>query len=143
MLMSNSATSDVRSIGVAAPPAPGVVLPVTFMPLNVTLIARCADFPRWLTGAKLACRKTIVSTLWPINDLATSVYMQRFYANLLEKKMPKSEALREAQLWMIRGALSDKALDPTTDLSATSEKLPNYFALPSIWAPFVISGDWR
>lgn len=91
--------------------------------------------------------RTIVSTLWPIADRATSLYMQRFYRNMLRDGMSKMAALREAQLWFLecgQKSLGEKRptgndAEPTIDAT----KLASYYALPSFWAPFVINGDWR
>jgi CHAT domain-containing protein len=54
--------------------------------------------------------------------------VQRYYDNLWLKKMGRLEALREAQLWLMRGR----------DESGKGQRLP-----PHAWAGFVLSGDWR
>lgn len=46
--------------------------------------------------------KKVVTTLWNINDQATSELMKEFYANLLIKKMSVGESLRQAQLHMFQ-----------------------------------------
>lgn len=46
--------------------------------------------------------KKVVTTLWNINDQATSELMKEFYTNLLIKKMSVSESLRQAQLHMFQ-----------------------------------------
>jgi CHAT domain-containing protein len=90
--------------------------------------------------------RSIVSTLWPVNDLATRLLMQRFYKNLLENpSMSKLEAMREAQLWMIAAArrtINEEPADPG-ELTETSRYLPAIYALPSFWAAFVVTGEWR
>jgi len=52
--------------------------------------------------------------------------------------MGKLEALREAQLWMLKehGARGLKEVE--SDATATSNRRPPYY-----WAAFVLSGDWR
>src|SRR5262249_38632030 len=40
----------------------------------------------------------VVASLWSVEDAATSVLMERFYTNLWIKKLPRLEALRQAQL---------------------------------------------
>jgi CHAT domain-containing protein len=62
----------------------------------------------------------VLSTLWPIDDQATSAFMQSFYASLLKKKMSASRALHEAQLHM-------KTVPAWSD--------------PFYWAAFTLQGD--
>jgi CHAT domain-containing protein/tetratricopeptide (TPR) repeat protein len=88
--------------------------------------------------------KSVVATLWPINDAATRLLMMRFYRNLWEKKMSKLEALREAQTWMLTSArAAQRAGNSPETGSLDSKELPPMLLHPSIWAPFVLSGDWR
>ena len=72
------------------------------------------------TGAKAA-----IATLWQVDDLGTQVLMKAFYQVLQEKNPPKSEALRQAQLALIRG-----------------QELPEAVNLehPYYWAPFILIG---
>ena len=50
--------------------------------------------------------RSVVLSLWAVDDQATSLLMARFYANLLgrrpelKKLMPKSDALHEAKTWL-------------------------------------------
>jgi CHAT domain-containing protein len=77
---------------------------------------------------------TTVGSLWTVPDGKTSLLMQRFYANLWEKKQPRLQALREAQLWMLRGG---KERDGAPSDSQAPRVSPHY------WAAFTLSGDWR
>ena len=71
--------------------------------------------------------KTVVSSLWRVPDDSTERLMSRFYENLLRNNMGKLEALREAQLWMLKKNRRENHGD----------------GLPQTWGAFVLSGDWR
>jgi CHAT domain-containing protein/tetratricopeptide (TPR) repeat protein len=88
---------------------------------------------------QLAGAKTTVASLWKIPDRATMQLMQRFYENLWDKKLSKLDALREAQLWMLKeGRTRGLDLEDNAVKKPTSSRLP-----PRYWAAFVLSGDWR
>jgi CHAT domain-containing protein/tetratricopeptide (TPR) repeat protein len=76
-----------------------------------------------------------VGSLWTVPDDKTSLLMQRFYANLWEKKLPRLAALREAQLWMLRTGGKDS--------DAVPSGTPARRLSPHYWAAFTLSGDWR
>jgi CHAT domain-containing protein len=65
---------------------------------------------------------SVVASLWNVSDASTTILMQRFYANLLQKNLSKTEALQQAQISMI------------------SE---GQYAHPFFWAPFILIGGWR
>ena len=46
--------------------------------------------------------RTLVTTLWPVDDVTTVILMDEFYQNLWQKKLPKLEALRQAQLTVLK-----------------------------------------
>jgi len=73
-------------------------------------------------GFSYAGAKSLVTTLWKINDQTTSELMQEFYKNL-DDSMPKDMALREAKLAYLKNADDDLLTHP-------------YF-----WSGFMISGD--
>jgi CHAT domain-containing protein len=51
--------------------------------------------------------------------------------------MTKLEALREAQLWMLRER-GPRGLTRLEDEKGLEKRLPPFY-----WAAFVLSGDWR
>lgn len=83
--------------------------------------------------------RSVVAGMWKVHDYATMLLMQRFYRNMWEKKMGKLDALREAQLWMLReGSAHGRKPTPTNAKTAKPTRLPPFF-----WGAFVLSGDWR
>src|SRR5262249_13593553 len=46
--------------------------------------------------------RTLVASLWSVDDAATSVLIEEFYAHLWQKQLSKLEALRQAQLTVLR-----------------------------------------
>ena len=100
---------------------------------------------------QLAGAKTCVTSLWKVDDTATQVLMQEFYGNLWgidpatkkpRKKLGKLEALKQAQLKMLRdydpGQKKLRGLDLPADTANSPER-----GSPFYWAAFVLSGDWR
>ena len=73
-------------------------------------------------GFLSAGARSLIISLWPVSDRATSELMKRFYANVYEVKLSPSEALREAQRFIsARGRWRD----------------------PFYWGAFVLLGDWQ
>lgn len=86
----------------------------------------------------VAGTRTVVASLWHVPDLATQVLMEQFYTNLWQKKMTKLEALRAAQLWMLREGKNHPGLARgmvREDAPDKTGRLPAYF-----WAAFMMSG---
>ncbi len=78
--------------------------------------------PLGISGAAIRARaKSVLGTLWPVDDEAAVRLMQRFYQLMAEGRVSKAEALRQAQ----RELLADKP-----------------FAHPFFWAPFSLIGNW-
>ena len=96
---------------------------------------------------------SVVATLWKVEDSSTAALMGSFYKNL--KTMSKAEALRKAQLELIRGEIGGPLLamrgvggitqsGEASGLKATSPgSVPVSSAHPYFWAPFVLVGDGK
>ena len=99
----------------------------------------------------VAGARTVIASLWKVGDNATLAFMKEFYRNLWEKRMGKLDALREAQLAMLRGydpnaqsferGLGRKSVKVDVDGKPSSP--PPKRLSPWYWAPFQLSGDWR
>lgn len=74
-------------------------------------------------GASYAGAKSVLTSLWQVNDLATSKIIEVFYS-FLEKGMDKDEALRQAKL---------KYLEEGDHLTAH----------PFYWGGFILIGDYQ
>src|SRR5207248_782642 len=111
-----------------------------------------------MSGARSVCL-----SLWKVDDTATALLMQRFYANLLgvrpglSQPLPKAEALAEAKQWLrglsraevtalaanlsgslarAKGASRRKPEDPSPSIPAgPGDDRP--YAQPYYWAAFV------
>lgn len=75
---------------------------------------------------RMAGAKTVISSLWSVKDDSTAVLMRDFYANLWLRGMARHEALRAAQLTMLK-----------------RNRIEFGEGLPSTWGAFVLAGEWR
>jgi tetratricopeptide (TPR) repeat protein len=106
----------------------------------------------------LAGARSLVLSLWQVDDTATALLMARFYQNLLGKRpglaapLPKADALREAKHWLrdltaveveaLQDALraGQFGAGPLTKRDADGDAERPY-AHPHYWAAFILVGD--
>ncbi|MGF1938965.1 MAG: CHAT domain-containing protein [Nostoc sp. ChiQUE02] len=71
-------------------------------------------------AVRAGARSTLAS-LWNVDDKSTAELMSQFYGELISKQLTKAEALRQAQLVLLKN--------------------PKY-QHPIFWAPYVLLGNW-
>ena len=75
---------------------------------------------------QLAGVRTVIMTLWPVDDRATGALMRELYTERFVKGLASDEAMRGASLAVLRAR---RAEGKSTH--------------PFFWAAFVATGDWR
>ena len=73
-------------------------------------------------GFMYAGASRVVSSVWNVDDRASSLLMTRFYAAMLTRGLAPAAALREAQLSLLKDAR---------------------WSNPHYWAAFSLQGDWK
>lgn len=98
-------------------------------PIELLVLSACetatGDKQAALGMAGMAVRagaRSTIASLWQINDEGTAILMGRFYQELAKSKVTKAEALRQAQLAVL--------------------KEPRFRQHPYFWAPYVLVGNW-
>jgi CHAT domain-containing protein/Tfp pilus assembly protein PilF len=91
----------------------------------------------------------VLATLWPVNDPATAAFMGDLYGRLRTKRVTKADALRQAQVAMLRGSAespkpgsSRRGIRPGAKMDAESSPFPGW-SHPYYWAPFILLGNGR
>ncbi|MEM9598803.1 MAG: CHAT domain-containing tetratricopeptide repeat protein [Acidobacteriota bacterium] len=83
---------------------------------------------------QVAGARSVLASLWAVHDTSTAELMIRFYRHLLAGQA-KDEALRSAQLELIRGPI------PVPDGNGGTEMRD--FSAPYHWGAFQLIGDYR
>ena len=78
--------------------------------------------PLGISGAAMKARaKSVLGTLWPVDDDAAVSVMSQFYRGLAQEGQSKARSLQQAQLQLMRNP---------------------QLAHPFYWAPFELIGNW-
>jgi CHAT domain-containing protein len=94
--------------------------------------------------------KSVISSLWKVDDPSTAQLMQQFYSNLAADGHPtKASALRQAQLSLLKGnnstSRNPKIRGITVNIkpgaSSRNEKSQSGYSHPYYWAPFILIGN--
>lgn len=102
---------------------------------------------------------SLMCTLWKVDDLSTTMLLEKFYEKLLSATpgtINKAEALRQAQEFLLkvsrgevegylkkaeeRGTVLPEDVEKETYEKINKSKHP--FEDPYYWAPFILIGDW-
>jgi len=101
----------------------------THQPIELLILSACqtavGDKRAALGLAGVAIRsgaRSTIATLWSVQDNSTAELITQFYNHLKQPGMTRAEALRQAQLSLLRS--------------------PDY-QHPYYWAPFVLVGNWQ
>lgn len=98
-------------------------------PIDLLTLSACetaegnARAPLGIAGAGIKARaRSVVGTLWPVDDDASKIFMESFYRGVIDTKLSKAEAIRQAQLALLRNKET---------------------AHPTFWGPFTLIGNWQ
>jgi tetratricopeptide (TPR) repeat protein len=86
--------------------------------------------------------KSIIATLWNVEDSSTGIFMSRFYNLIQQDGFTKAEAVRQAQCYFIKGKVP---IAPPMESAEYAEVMPpdlKGYRHPYFWAPFILMGNW-
>jgi CHAT domain-containing protein len=90
--------------------------------------------------------EAVLATLWPVADESTAELMAEFY-RLKEQGLTKAEALRRAQLSLLRGTSGAQNTGSVRGVlvpkGATVSPQKAGYSHPFYWAPFILIGNWK
>ena len=87
--------------------------------------------------------KSVIASLWQVNDPATALFMQQFYQQIQSGKT-KAQALQQVQQAFITERLTLKdaeAIDRGVRLYIPGQLPVNSLAHPYYWSPFILIGN--
>lgn len=95
-------------------------------PIDLLILSACQSGlggGQGLAGIAIkAGTRSAFGTLWQVNEESTSDLIAEFYYHLIEKKVPKAQALQKAQISLLKD---------------------DYLDHPYYWAAFLLIGNWR
>ncbi len=98
-------------------------------PLDLLILSACETAegddraPLGISGAALKAKaRSAMGSLWPVSDAAAGQLMQTVYQQYVKNHTSKAEALRLAQIDLLRQSA---------------------YAHPNFWAAFIVVGDWQ
>jgi len=99
------------------------------------------------TTAELKGAEAVISSLWEVNDASTGKLMADFYKRWAAKDgaVMKAEALRQAQLDLLRGKIRGKGGADGRGIQMADDQAytPIGYTHPYYWAPFILMGNWK
>jgi CHAT domain-containing protein len=75
----------------------------------------------------------VLASLWSVSDASTAELMRRFYGHL-RAGLAKDQALRAAQLELLRGPV---------EVTENGRTVKRDVSHPFHWAAFEVIGDWK
>ncbi|SEH05681.1 tetratricopeptide repeat protein [Candidatus Venteria ishoeyi] len=80
--------------------------------------------------------KSVMATLWPVDDQGTGAFMEHFYlSHTADSSLTKVDAMQQAQKAFIDARRMAKE-------QPEQAKYPKDFSHPYYWGPFILMGNW-